>query len=144
MKLYVGNFISRESCARCHFKGFRRYSDLTIGDFWGIWDIAPEMDDDFGTSVILCQSIRGTELLSEISDKLIVKKVTLEEASRYNVSMLASSTPDPRRQDTIDTIIRGDIAKCESLFRPSRHTLAQKLRIVVSKLYKKGERDDAL
>ena len=139
MKLFVGDYISRESCSRCPFKGFSRCSDLTVGDFWGIWEVGPEMDDNMGTSVILCQSVRGTELLGEISERLITKRVTLEEASRYNNSMLTSSPPNPRRQDAIDTIIAGNIAECESWFQPSKRTLAQKLMPFAFKSRNKGE-----
>lgn len=56
MRLFVGGYINRESCANCQFKGYNRVSDLTIGDFWGIWDVAPEMDDNKGTSVVLVQT----------------------------------------------------------------------------------------
>lgn len=136
MKLFVGDFISRESCSECHFKGFNRCSDLTIGDFWGIWDIAPEMDDDAGTSVILCQSARGAELLNEISEKLVLREVSLEEASQYNSSMLTSSHPNPKRQSALDTIIKGNIAECEGWFLPPKRTLVQKLLLFASKFKK--------
>ena len=46
MKLFVGGYINRASCENCQFKGYNRVSDFTLGDFWGIWDIAPEMDDN--------------------------------------------------------------------------------------------------
>ena len=139
MKLFVGNFISRESCSVCSFKGYNRYSDLTIGDFWGIWDISPEMDDDMGTSVVLCQSARGTNLLASISDQIVTKRVTLDEVSRHNNSMLTSSPPDPRRKEAIDTIIAGNIPKCENWFRPSKHAFLCKFLLLVNKLRKKGE-----
>lgn len=134
MKLFVGDFISRESCANCHFKGFNRCSDLTIGDFWGIWDIAPEMDDDAGISVILCQSARGAELLNEITENLILREVRLEEASQYNSSILTSSPANPKRQTALDTIKKGNIAECEGWFQPPKRTLMQKLRLLANKL----------
>ena len=134
MKLFIENYISRLSCAKCSFKGYSRISDLTLGDFWGIWDIAPEMDDDAGTSVILCQSARGAELLNEISEKLILREVSLEEASQYNRSMLASSPPNPKRQNALDTIKKGNIAECEGWFQPPKRTFAQKLRLLANKL----------
>lgn len=134
MKLFVGDFISRASCAECHFKGYSRCSDLTIGDFWGIWEIAPEMDDDAGTSVLLCQSDRGAGLLKGISEKLILKEVTLEEASQYNKSMLTSSPPNPKRQNALDAIRKGKIAECEGWFLSTKRTLVQKLLFLANKL----------
>jgi hypothetical protein len=63
MKLFVGGYINRASCTNCQFKGYGRVSNLTIGDFWGAWDIAPEMDDNKETSVVFVQSTKGAVLL---------------------------------------------------------------------------------
>ena len=65
---------------------------MTVGDFWGIWDIAPEMDDNRGTSVILVQSEQGAALLEKVADSLVLKQVSLEEASRQNPAMVAQIT----------------------------------------------------
>lgn len=104
MKLFVGGYINRESCAHCQFKGYSRISDLTIGDFWGIWNIAPEMDDNKGTSVVLVQSLRGAALLEGISDQLILKPVTPEEASRENGAMLEASKSKIKCQEVLRRI----------------------------------------
>ena len=127
MKLFVGGYINRESCANCPFKGYRRVSDLTIGDFWGIWDIAPEMDDNKGTSVVLVQSQRGGALLERISERLILKQVTLEETSRQNQAMLKTSQPHARRTEALGKIRDGQIGACESWFIPAKLTIAQQV-----------------
>ena len=104
MKLFVGGYISRESCASCQFKGYSRVSDLTIGDFWGIWDIAPEMDDNKGTSVVLVQSDRGEALLRSIANQLVLKMVTLEEASMQNQAMIRTARMNPKRDEVLRMI----------------------------------------
>lgn len=134
MKLFVGNYINRESCADCEFKGYSRCSDLTIGDFWGIWDITPEMDDDKGTSVVLCQSERGEQLLHELESRLVMKQVSLEEASHENGAMLRSLHVHPKRQEALELIRSGRIAECADWFKPTKPTLKQKLRRVAKKL----------
>ena len=91
MKLFVKDYVLRNSCYRCSFKGVERVSDLTIGDFWGIWDLYPEMDDDKGTSLILIHSDRGKRLYQNISNKLVVKKVTLQECMMQNKSLVESA-----------------------------------------------------
>lgn len=127
MKLFVGGYINRESCAYCQFKGYRRISDLTIGDFWGIWDIAPEMDDDKGTSVVLVQTRRGAALLERIADQLILKPVTMEEASRQNQAMLKTSQPNTRRVAALKTALERDWGALQCWFAPSNETPMQKL-----------------
>ena len=137
MKLFVGGYINRESCANCQFKGYSRISDLTIGDFWGIWDIAPDMDDDCGTSVVLCQSHRGATLLETISNRVVMKQVTLEEASRNNTAMLQSCIHDPRRQKALDAIKIGDISECEKLFVHKKRILTRILNNVKRRFFVK-------
>lgn len=134
MKLFVGGYINRESCVNCQFKGYSRVSDLTIGDFWGIWDIAPEMDDNKGTSVVLVQSLRGAELFELIADRLITKPLSTEEASRQNGAMLRASQPNPRRADALSAIRSGDFGACEALFPQARSSLLQKLRRFAGRL----------
>ena len=128
MKLFVGDYINRESCANCRFKGYSRVSDLTIGDFWGIWDIAPEMDDNKGTSVVLVQTGRGAELLQSVADRLILKAVMLEEASKQNGAMLNAAQSNPRRAEALALIRSGQIGECESWFTAPKATPVQKAR----------------
>lgn len=137
MKLFVGGYINRESCANCQFKGYIRISDLTIGDFWGIWDIAPEMDDNKGTSVVLVQSERGAELLRSISAQLVVKSVTLEEASRQNGAMLKTAQPNARRTEALEKIRAGEIRECEGWFAPAKPSALQQVRRALGRMLRR-------
>lgn len=116
MKLFVGGYINRASCENCQFKGYSRVSDFTLGDFWGIWDIAPEMDDNKGTTVLLVHSHKGARLLKRISSDLTLKEVSLEEASTQNPAMLKSAQPNEHRAEAFRRIKAGDIADCQEWF----------------------------
>lgn len=137
MKLFGSGLITRPACANCQFKGYRRVSDLTIGDFWGIWDIAPEMDDNKGTSVVLVQSQRGAELLQSIANRMVLKPVTLEEASRQNGAMLKAAQSNPRRTEAFALIRAGQIGECESWFIPTKQTITQKVRRMVGGIFRR-------
>lgn len=50
---FVNNLFLRPSCAQCQFKSYRRCSDITLGDYWGVWEQHPELDDDKGVSLVL-------------------------------------------------------------------------------------------
>lgn len=56
MQAFLANFSLRPSCYHCPVKGGKSGSDLTIGDFWGIEKIAPELDDDKGCSLIIAHT----------------------------------------------------------------------------------------
>ncbi|MGN8946544.1 Coenzyme F420 hydrogenase/dehydrogenase, beta subunit C-terminal domain [Bariatricus sp. HCP28S3_E4] len=77
MRFFVGDYILREACSDCHFKGYSRVSDITLGDFWGIWDVCPEMDDNKGTSLVLLHSQKGKQLFQAVSDRMEVQEVSL-------------------------------------------------------------------
>lgn len=138
MKLFVGGYINRESCTNCQFKGYKRVSDLTIGDFWGIWDIAPEMDDNKGTSVVLVQSERGAKMMERLKDKLEQKPVTLEEASQQNGAMLDPMASNNLRTEALDYIRAGEISVCAKWFDSSKPTIMWKASNTVKRILRRG------
>lgn len=127
MKLFVGNCISRLCCEQCRFRGYSRFSDLTLGDFWGIWDIHPSMDDNKGTSVVLVQSKKGMDHFDQIGARCVVRQVSLEQASAQNQSMLRSSLNHAKRQDALSAIRQGNFEKCEALLVPAQRSRSKKL-----------------
>lgn len=68
--MYFANAILRPSCHACKFCTTRRDSDFTIGDFWGIEKVRPDMDDGMGTSVVLLHSERASQVFEEVKGKL--------------------------------------------------------------------------
>ena len=118
MKLFTRDYVSRASCESCRFKGYHRPSDITLGDFWGVWDVAPEMDDDRGTSVILIQSEKGKTIWNQISDRIRSQEVQLEQASQQNPSMLTASKSRENRAAVLETIRREGFGKAIPLIAP--------------------------
>ena len=106
MKAFVGNYCLRESCYDCSFKSTQRISDFTLGDYWGIWNQNPEMDDNKGTSLLLVHSIKGNKILEAISTQLNYVQVDLDESIKENPSMIKSSTINKDRSLFIGIIIR--------------------------------------
>lgn len=126
MKLFTQDYILRKSCENCKFKGYSRPSDITLGDFWGIWDIAPEMDDDKGTSVVIIQSKTGMDLWDSIKERIRFKNVQLEQISQQNPSMLVSSEMKAERDNILKRIISGRF-DFENGFKPFSVSLWRKI-----------------
>lgn len=99
LRLFLRDCCLREACYRCAFKKERHVSDLTVGDFWGIEHVCPELDDNTGTSVVFVQSPKGARLLDKIKPSLIVKPVSAAQSIRYNPS-LVQSAPRPALRDS--------------------------------------------
>lgn len=64
----------RDCCHRCSFRNGRSGCDVMIGDFWGIENVLPDMDDDSGTSCVLVYTDKGSRLF----DSLDVEKSNVE------------------------------------------------------------------
>ena len=56
---FLCDLINRPSCSQCKFSTPARASDFTIGDFWGVEKVVPDvMDDDMGISFLLRYRVR--------------------------------------------------------------------------------------
>ena len=64
------NMILRESCFNCPFCDFPRQGDITIGDFWGLEEQLPEINDHKGISIALINSPNGERLWEKASEHL--------------------------------------------------------------------------
>lgn len=133
MRLFVNDYILRESCSDCHFKGTERVSDITLGDFWGIWDVAPEMDDNKGTSLVLTHSLKGENLLHSVADKIKLQNVTLDQAAYANPSMVRSSVHKPERKEILSLIADNRFQDVASLM-PPKEKVKEKYAVHTKKL----------
>ncbi|MBO7520324.1 MAG: Coenzyme F420 hydrogenase/dehydrogenase, beta subunit C-terminal domain [Clostridia bacterium] len=97
-KAFLKNIILRPSCYYCKFKGENFFSDITLGDFWGIEYVSPEMNDNQGVSLIICRNNKGKKLLTDISDSIIIKDVEYENSVRCNTAA-TKSVPKPGSRD---------------------------------------------
>lgn len=97
MQGFTQNLYLRRSCSQCVFKGTKRCADLTLGDYWGIWDQNPEFDDNQGTSLLLIHTPKGQEAWDTISGQFRFLETTYQEAVSRNPSAAASSVPHGAR-----------------------------------------------
>ncbi len=86
----VRDLYLRPSCSDCRFKGTDHPGDITLGDFWGIWNQDPEFDDNRGVSAVIVNSRKGLALL-ESCQRLIKKPVSLDAIRAENISWARSS-----------------------------------------------------
>ena len=85
---YLDNLYLRPSCHACPAKKGRSHSDLTLGDFWGIEQVCPSMDDNRGTGLVLVNSPAGMNFYRSLS--VLEKEVTYAQAFRGNPSLECS------------------------------------------------------
>lgn len=69
-RMYFANDTVRPSCYSCKYCTPDRNSDFTIGDFWGIENVKPEMDDGMGTSMVIVHTEKGREVWDAVKEKV--------------------------------------------------------------------------
>ena len=85
IQMFLRNLSLRPSCFECQAKTIR-LSDITLGDFWGIDKVAPDMNDGKGTSLVILRTNKGRELFGKISGMITVKEVNYHDAIRENLA----------------------------------------------------------
>lgn len=69
-RMYFTNHILRPTCHNCKFCTVKRDSDITIGDFWGIERIKPDIDDGMGTSLVILHTDRGKAIWDSVKQNI--------------------------------------------------------------------------
>ena len=83
MQVFLKNLCLRPSCSACPAKSGKCDSDITLADYWGIWNHHPEWDDDKGTSLVLINSIKGVEFYKSLHVKQT--ETSYEEGLKGNI-----------------------------------------------------------
>ena len=95
--LYMIGFLHdlylRPSCHSCKFKACSCGSDITLGDFWGIEKLVPEIDDNRGVSIVLINTPKGEEIIKALELSFI--EVEYELAIKGNLC-ISIATPEPK------------------------------------------------
>ena len=86
MKLFLSDVALRESCYNCNFKLGNKYSDITLGDFWGIKRNYPEMYNKEGVSAVIINTKIGEVIFDIIKNQITYKDCKLEEIKSSHIS----------------------------------------------------------
>lgn len=94
---FLKDIYLRPSCYECPSKAGKSGSDITIADYWGIYSIIPELDDDKGVSAIVVNTAKGKEIFESI--KAVKHEVPYEDLCHKNPSLIRPvSKPQGRKQ----------------------------------------------
>lgn len=100
--LYMTGFLSglfnRDSCYKCKFASLKRISDVTIGDFWGIDKVYPELSESKtnGTSLIMCNTLKGIEVIQNFRMNTLYS-TSIEDAVRENGQLRSPQKENKKR-----------------------------------------------
>lgn len=108
-QLFLNGYTYRENCYSCPYAGSHRSGDLTIGDFWGIEVVQPELlkenggplDESKGISCVIVNTEKGRKLLTDTSEIQLFAS-TFENARKYNGQLREPSKIKPERESVLN------------------------------------------
>lgn len=97
MQGFVKGLYCRLSCTNCPAKAYTSCADITIGDLWGITQLAPEIDDDKGMCVVLTHTQKAQEKLKIVNFELL-KEFSFKEVSDKNRAITSRASYNSKRE----------------------------------------------
>jgi len=99
MKIFLSRICQNSSCTDCHYRKLPRIADITLGDYWGISNYHPEMNDNKGTSVVLLNTEHGGKLFASVANHIVQCESKAEYAIAGNPCIVRSEPQHPRRTE---------------------------------------------
>lgn len=96
--LFYGHNVLRPSCFKCNYANVNRPADITIADFWGVDEIAPEFHDETGVSLAIINSEKGKEIFENVKDDYDTAPCSLENCIKYAYT-LRHPTEEPEERE---------------------------------------------
>lgn len=113
---FMQDFLSgvnlRESCLHCSFRNGRSGADISLGDFWGVEKLMPQVYDPMGVNVVSVFSDRGAEAIAAVSSSLRLTEVPQDVFERSIAHNGGYGTAAKTRQSAEDKLHgRGNLQK---------------------------------
>ena len=138
MKGFTNDLYLRPCCYECQFKGTERITDITLGDYWGVWDIHPNMDDNKGTSLIMLHSEHGRKMFETIADQLVNCEISdIAKVISWNPSIIRAASKTSKRGEFFEKLNSGE--KVEKIINeltvvPEQNRITQRLKNRIKRL----------
>lgn len=95
---FLSELYNRRSCHQCTVRESRSGSDLTLADYWRVWERFPELDDDTGTSLVLVHTEKGAAAFAALAEEIESRRSDIDDAIRTNPALVRSSPAHPKRK----------------------------------------------
>lgn len=86
----------RPACTACPYASTVREGDITVGDFWGLEKVFPQMDDDRGVSALILNTEKGKSFLPMMREKMWLESCEMENVTARQPNMTRPSKPSSK------------------------------------------------
>lgn len=92
MKAFISGLSAYESCLTCRYKGDNAVADIQLGDFWGVENILPKIDDNRGLNACILRSEVALRLF--YSAEIDIWPVRAEDIQKGNPMLIRPVSPN--------------------------------------------------
>lgn len=120
--LFLRQEIYRENCYSCKYATKNRFADITIGDYWGVYqEHAAElqhsnMTNSKGISCVLLNTEVGRQAFTEISEDLEYIKSDFEKVAKHNEQLRTPCKYPINRDKLLDVYSNHGYQEVERMF----------------------------
>lgn len=123
-QLFLNGYTYRENCYSCPYASEHRAGDVTIGDYWGIELVHPELlaenggaiEEKRGVSCLIVNNETGRAILDRYGGGILRFPSSYDKAARYNRQLTAPSAKKAERE-TVLALAREDYGALERWYR---------------------------
>ncbi|MBE6379688.1 MAG: 4Fe-4S dicluster domain-containing protein [Lentisphaerae bacterium] len=129
VQLFLQGLISRKSCSNCAFKCGHSGADISMGDFWKLHKIKPELNNSTGASMVITHSAAGESSLRECKLS-ILQEFPMDTVKISNPRFYSSLVPNCNRSKFFEKFTGNGqqwFAPDEFLKKSSRRNLWRKI-----------------
>lgn len=128
LKAFFSNICDRPSCYHCQFKKRYRVSDITLWDCFETKRLAPELDDNRGTTRVLIHSDKGRAVFEKIKEQLRFVQRSPEALTADAHEMFHSVPENPGRAAFLQAAAQLPLGELfQHYFRPTLRSKCEKL-----------------
>lgn len=98
---FINDFCLRDSCSQCLYSSINRSGDISLGDFWGYAESAPEHieNDDLGISLVLINTKKGEKSFQKVNRLLDSATRSINDAVKGNRVLEGPFLPNERSKE---------------------------------------------
>ena len=133
MNTYYSGVMTRESCFACKYTCTARVGDITIADFWGIEDAAPQMEDALGVSMVLTNTARGKQFFDGIDGQKVEVSLGFAKQPQLSTPARRPVERDDARQLFASCGAAPVLKKFGGLNRPVGAIIKSKIKRILGK-----------
>ncbi len=136
-KIFQSNYLMRESCYNCGYKGYPLIGDIILGDFKGIEETGLEYNR-MGTSCVIINTEKGNEMFEKIGMTVKKMETDLSIIEKKNARLMTpvKEVDRGRREEFTEIFQKEDLSKAADFAVPKR-SMFKKIISRLKKLSKK-------